>query len=175
MTGDSTIWTKTKMKKIILLYLGGPKAAMDCRMAKLNKRRKELNEQSFVVVEIFAGFDGEIQYMKEGGIDALSYDTVSNFRSQLQLLQNADRIYVSTGYYHWRSTAEIILPENFPELLEKIAWIHSGEKEGIAGPVRYYAYKVFRSRIMEWLAISTRWQKFINEYATPLHEKANTK
>lgn len=161
------------MEKIILLYLGGSEAAMDCRKKKLNERGEELEKLGYEVVKIFAGFEGEIQYMKKGGLDALSYDTVSNFRSQLRELLSANRIIISTGYYHWKSIEEIIIPENFPMLRGKLDYIASGEDEGIAGSVRYYAYKILRSHIMEWLAVATRWGKFIKEYATPLHEKAN--
>lgn len=141
---------------------------------KFNEINEELEKIGHEVVKIFAGFEGEIQYMKKGGLDAISYDTVSNFRSQFKELISADRIIISTGYYHWMSIEEIIIPENFPILQGKLDYVASGEDEGIAGPVRYYAYKILRSHIMEWLAISTRWGKFIKEYATPLHEKANT-
>ena len=158
---------------IVLLYLGGSDDAMDARKRTLDDRGQELSLlEQYQVIKIKAGFSTEIDAMGGGDNRAFSYDSVSNFRSKYETLENAEKIYIATGYYHWRSIKEIIIPKKFPELIQKIIWLPSGEPEGLISVVRFWTYKLLGPKIMEQLAIITRWKRFINEYQIPLYKKS---
>lgn len=162
-----------------VIYLGGSEAAMKCRCEKSDERTDELRKLGHNVKVIFTGFKSEITYFKGNSkfskdrIEGDAYDSVTNLLSQLEELLKAEKIVISTGYYHFRSIREIIVPENFPELSEKLIWVPSGEIEGIVGRIRFHAYAILRSKIMGKLAVVTRWSKFLEEFLIPLYKKAN--
>lgn len=175
------------MKQIVFFCPGGSKPNMTARVLalrdlvlKLHKiENGDKNGDNVIFPEsnetfILAGFKNEILFMreefnmnKEMTPGALSYDTVSNIRRRLKLLEESSEIHVATGPRHW-STICMIVEKKFPQLQGKFVWKDSGEKEGLTSKIREAMYKLLGPTVMEALAILLRPWKYWTQYRLPM-------